>query len=653
MPPKPNPNGRQKDAIHFVNARPSSDAERLNIKRMVRAHVGKWISTQTKDKDRTGPGPWPSEPEPGYDSGSGSNSGSGSASAVDPAQGPPSVLIRPIWSENITAGRAHTYAFEPGSDDLLPLPSNSGSASSALSPDSSRDSPESTLSSTSHASHSSLQEPGTTSQNELAVAIVPTQSFGHSTVSDVSQRWESQDWDSSDSPVSDASSPSGDYIEAIGAGQLDPFRVYTGQYEPAMVRTSEEYCITCLWPGLVPDPSGRNIRTWFPMSLSDQTLFTAFLYGSLSHMRVQALNGWIPRHMFSSKQQRMLENVEMETVKMVSREIQNPSRAICDAVIFSVICMAHSQMDERLTKLQNIPFTSPMQRLQWLDVYGSLPPNLVHVQGLVQMVKLRGGIDKIKLPGLASIISFSDLVASTAFLSRPIFPFVPLVEHRRDYTMQDYLGYSTSTIDQFDNFLQPLLLPRIYAELLCAMNTYTTLVDRCIKGQMPIDTPLLADQRNIIHYTLVCQPGIPISDQNNATASFTPQEVMTESFRLAALIYSVGVIIPVSAQSTPLPKLASQLYSTLLHPSLWEEPRLYPQSQISLIWILVLGAIAATNTQVRDWFVERVAGVIARNKIESFLHLKSYLGVVAWYDVACDTPGMILWADASRVLGWA
>lgn len=141
------------------------------------------------------------------------------------------------------------------------------------------------------------------------------------------------------------------------------------------------------------------------MSLSDPTLFTAFLFGALSHMRVQALNGWIPQHMFASKQQRMLEVVEDRTIKMVSREIENPARATCDSIIFSVVCMAHSQRDERLTEVQSIPFTSPMQRLQWLDVYGSLPPNLVHVGGLIQMVKLRGGIDKIKLPGLASIIS--------------------------------------------------------------------------------------------------------------------------------------------------------------------------------------------------------------------------------------------------------
>ena len=43
-------NKKQKDQIHFVNARPSSETEKLKIQRMVRAHVGKWISDQTRDR---------------------------------------------------------------------------------------------------------------------------------------------------------------------------------------------------------------------------------------------------------------------------------------------------------------------------------------------------------------------------------------------------------------------------------------------------------------------------------------------------------------------------------------------------------------------------------------------------------------------------
>ena len=41
---------RKRDGIHFVNARPASETERLKAQRLVRAHVGRWISDQTKDR---------------------------------------------------------------------------------------------------------------------------------------------------------------------------------------------------------------------------------------------------------------------------------------------------------------------------------------------------------------------------------------------------------------------------------------------------------------------------------------------------------------------------------------------------------------------------------------------------------------------------
>lgn len=55
MGPKKKQSGgvRKSDGIHFVNARPSSETERLKAQRLVRAHVGQWISDHTKEKGRT------------------------------------------------------------------------------------------------------------------------------------------------------------------------------------------------------------------------------------------------------------------------------------------------------------------------------------------------------------------------------------------------------------------------------------------------------------------------------------------------------------------------------------------------------------------------------------------------------------------------
>ncbi|KAL4930488.1 uncharacterized protein BDV17DRAFT_280747 [Aspergillus undulatus] len=625
MPPKKDAPGRKKDAIHFVNARPASETERLNIKRMVRAHVGKWISTQTKDR------------------------AAGSAVVVDP-QAPALVA-----SAETPDAFAASQAFELDSDDpYLPSTATSSTLSPASS-SSSRTSPESCASNSSHTAIPIFTAPPH-SQSELTVAVLPPRTVFTSTNFDTCHLvCDGREGCQCDCADSDTPSPplSGDYIETVGAGRLDPFRVYGMQYEPEMIRSSEEYCLTCLWPGLTPGPSGTNMQSWFPMSLSDPTLFTAFLFGSLSHMRVQALNGWIPKQLFHSKQQRLLERVEMETIKMVSREMDNPTRAVSDAIIWSVVCMAHNKADDNLPSFKSNPFTAPMQRLQWLDVYGSLPPNLVHIGGLIQMINLRGGIDKIQLPGLASVISFSDIVTSSTFLSRTVFPFVPLEPSRKGLTMQELLGYTTDMVGQYHAYFQHLGIPRSLAEVICAMNTYTALVDHCLEGKMSYDPSLLADQRNLLHYTFICLPAAGIyPDQSNIihNPQPQPQDIVYEVFRLAIFIYSVGVILPLPAQSTPLAKLAELLHNILRsapYLSLWDAP----QAQIVFLWILALGAIAATDTPYRGWYIQTLWQVIRRNRITSYDDLQRYLAFVAWYPVACDKPGLELWEDLQKTSG--
>jgi hypothetical protein len=110
--------------------------------------------------------------------------------------------------------------------------------------------------------------------------------------------------------------------------------------------------------------------------------------------------------MFQHQDKRMLDLCEMETTKMINKAIQDPARAVSDAVILSVLCMATNRPDESVWH-ENVrsPFQPPLRSLQWLDIYGSLSPNLVHVNGLRQLVALRGGLESIDLPGLASMIS--------------------------------------------------------------------------------------------------------------------------------------------------------------------------------------------------------------------------------------------------------
>lgn len=157
-------------------------------------------------------------------------------------------------------------------------------------------------------------------------------------------------------------------------------------------------------------PRSRHVKKagedWFPLSLSDPALFTAFIYGSLCHQRVQWLNQATPSSSFGPKQDWLLQQCELEAIKLINAAMKDPSRRLSDAVILSVICMAHHQaMDDTFRRQLPTPFKAPFPRLQWLNVYGCLPPNMIHIQGLVQLIIMRGGLQSIKTAGLAATIS--------------------------------------------------------------------------------------------------------------------------------------------------------------------------------------------------------------------------------------------------------
>jgi hypothetical protein len=102
----------------------------------------------------------------------------------------------------------------------------------------------------------------------------------------------------------------------------------------------------------------------------------------------------------------MLVISELESIKEVNKAIQDPSRALSDAVILSVICLANNGGDELFwDKNLRSPFQPPLRGLQWLYIYGSLLPNPVHLTGLAQLIKLREGLERTGLPGLAPILS--------------------------------------------------------------------------------------------------------------------------------------------------------------------------------------------------------------------------------------------------------
>jgi hypothetical protein len=77
---------------------------------------------------------------------------------------------------------------------------------------------------------------------------------------------------------------------------------------------------------------------------------------------------------------------------------------VTDEIILSVLTLANNDSGDS-RGIKKSPFQPTLRSLQWLDIYGRLSPNAIHQVGLLRLVELRGGLDKIELPGLSAVIS--------------------------------------------------------------------------------------------------------------------------------------------------------------------------------------------------------------------------------------------------------
>ncbi|KAJ5484607.1 hypothetical protein N7453_012075 [Penicillium expansum] len=560
---------KKKDGIHFVNARPSSEIERLKAQRLVRAHVGRWISDQTKDRsagESSNPRARPVRnavpPLPTID-----RAGPGPSSF--------SIVSRPSSSHRVgNLGQSFVFAHDSRSNQAayrgLPFPPSQASDSS----DSSSSDDASTV----------------TALSSEALAVIR---------------------------FNDRSSP--ERLERNLSGVFDPFATYPAprNFEPEMINLSERYLTGVVWPGLAPRP--QNIiaaaNKWFDLSMTDPALFTAFMFGSLCHLRVQWQNNWVPGTVFGPRERRALQLCEMESIKLINQAIRDPDRVVSDAVLLSVICMAHHQAEEKsVQQHRRTPFNPPFPRLQWIDVYGCLPPNMVHIKGLLQLIKMRGGLANIHTEGLAATISFSDIMSCSVLCIHPCFEFWPLADFRIGLSIQELLGFGPSDVDQGFGRLQAVGATREMAEAFQAAHTYIGIIKASPNSTH--DVSLLVDQRNITQHTLLC---------------LSPATDLLFSNPTHAATYEALILLEQSSTD------------------LW----ISQSTRIPLLWVLTLGGIAANNTPMRTWFATALGDIARRAGLNSWANIKSVLGSMLWYDTSCDTAAEALWQESASRYSYA
>lgn len=155
----------------------------------------------------------------------------------------------------------------------------------------------------------------------------------------------------------------------------------------------------------IPSHSIQPIQ-WLSVANQDPTLFAATLFHALSHKRTRWIVSGQTNNIFRPQDQHWWNLCYMESVRLLSNAIQDPIYVLTDTIIMSVLIMAYSTgwvVEKKRNTI--LPFQAPLQNLQWLDILGAQVDHSAHVAGLGMLLTLKGGLEKVNVPGVAGVIS--------------------------------------------------------------------------------------------------------------------------------------------------------------------------------------------------------------------------------------------------------
>ena len=143
--------------------------------------------------------------------------------------------------------------------------------------------------------------------------------------------------------------------------------------------------------------------------------------------------------------------------------------------------------------------------------------------------------------------------------------------------------------------------------------------------------------RNALQYRLISLPAFE--------GLVGREDAMYDAVRLSVLIYSEMVTFPFPDVTGVKPNLATRLRRALdcctMH-KCWET------SSAVMLWVSTLGAVAATNTPDRAWYVAKCKMCLEMLEIDDCARYLRLMKLFLWWEDVCEEPAMILW-DETRI----
>ncbi|EAW13689.1 uncharacterized protein ACLA_044090 [Aspergillus clavatus NRRL 1] len=294
----------------------------------------------------------------------------------------------------------------------------------------------------------------------------------------------------------------------------------------------------------------------------------------------------------------------------------------------------------------------PTSHLQWPMPLQRVEVMEAHIHGLRYLVEARGGLDKLEMLGLAEGLSTYatsqgnlsatatnsgarfDLVTASRNLAKPHWPVKTSLDPNEITRFLDRFSPVLDTgSDHLFAAVQASFNPAA-ALVFDTLRRYIVLLQEYAQGHLKgLDMAYLLGSRNIIHHRALSLP---------ATHD-PPRRRVNEPFRLAVTAFSLLVVFPTPLMARPYPRLAESLRGEL--GSVEECYQDWIGMPEVLVWVLVLGGMAATGTPQRAWYAGKLRWLVAMLGIVSWEQMRRILKSVVWMENLCVDEGVALWQE--------
>ncbi|KIW65866.1 hypothetical protein PV04_08083 [Phialophora macrospora] len=462
-----------------------------------------------------------------------------------------------------------------------------------------------------------------------------------------------------------------DPVTILGAGRIDPFDTYCTSDHSLITHEMLDHAISSQWTLFAPDDKPDSLlmakKAVMDTAIRFPVCFHTLVYSGATH------KAFHQSPMVDNTRSALLRlKSKGEALKALRKASQSSTTALSDGVIFAMALLAILGYGEKVT-----PVTKHERRTmaaqQDGQFYASMEYEWQHWRALIEVVKMKGGLHTIEIPGLAFAIASFDIHTSMMFQTMPSFPlFLPsslVVGSWSTSQPSSPASQKSSTLTSGFNFLPDLDLPEAIdlLNVLCGVRDITIAFDSFQHGEPeapPIKIIIFA--RNLNQHELLTLPDLSeelySEDLWHGSTPATKYQALAlyEMCRLCTFVFQMTVLLPnlhdnidVTIPYAQRIRRCLQMATTKL--SLHKDPKYHDV----LLWAIIMTAWLVKGTNLYDWFVDFLvdhvsAGRICRmaadpSGVSLWPRVEKILATFLWLESECLAPCATIWEEVEAL----